>query len=116
MSSVGSKFGSGDVSSGPSVDAHQPMPRVANTFQSVSQSSLPCWVQAAWTIALRMSRNVGSSGARRSPPVTYARARLRPSCWPCAATSAERIDHSVCPQISPSACGSGPLSIRPKSL
>ena len=61
---------------GPRSRPTSPCRASANTFQSVSQSSLPCWVHAAWTIALRMSRNVGSSGARRSPPVMYARARL----------------------------------------
>ena len=59
------------LTSSPSVvEADQPMPRAANACHSSVQSSLPCCVTAAWMIALRMSRKLGSSGASRSPPVT----------------------------------------------
>ena len=104
----------GVMSSGPSVEADQPIPRSANTSQIASQSSSPSASTAACTIALRMSSIVGFSGARRSPSVTYWRTRSSPSAgW--SATSRMRSDQSVSAQISPSAWGSGAPTILPKS-
>ena len=65
-----SNLATGLTSSPSVVEADQPMPRAANACHSSVQSSLPCCVTAAWMIALRMSRKLGSSGASRSPPVT----------------------------------------------
>src|SRR3954447_5073583 len=83
------------------------MPRPAKTLQIVSVSAPSKRATSASRIPLRASRNDGSAGVSVIPLVTSASALADPK--------ALRRSHSVCDQISPSACTSGDPEIRPKS-
>src|SRR3954452_16957759 len=83
------------------------MPRAAKTLQIVSVSAPSKRATSASRISLRASRNDGSAGESVIPVVTSASALADPK--------ALRRSHSVCDQISPSACTSGDPEIRPKS-
>ena len=99
------KSSAGSVSLPLTAAAKKPMPRPANTVQIVSWLAPPLAASSAARMALRMSRNVGSVGERRMPSVTSCSARADPA--------ASRRSHSVCAQISPSECTSGPPPTSP---
>ena len=62
--------------------AKKPIPRAANADHTRSPSSRSLKATSASTIALRMSRNVGSPGASSMPPVTSTSATSMPSGLP----------------------------------
>src|SRR3954454_17569444 len=98
---VGGRSGpaAGVVSPPPSELADQPIPRLANTFQMACSSAPPLRDWSATRIASRMSMNDGLYGG-----ISLARGTRDSFFFD---PSAARRLHSVCAQISPSACTSG---------
>ena len=85
--------------------AKKPMPRCAKTAQIVSSLSPPLMDRSACRIAFRISRNDGLKGDSRIASVTMPSVVSLPS--------SSRRSHSVCTQISPSECTSGPVKTLP---